>query len=500
MSKKLNDILTSLNIPYRLISKDDNNSDPVIEGISYNSRTIKPGELFCCLVGESYDAHNYVNDAIKNGARAILAEKELDCLTVPTILVDKTSIAMSIISNYFYDYPSSKLRLIGITGTNGKTTVTHILEKIMENNSKNCALIGTLGNRLNSNESYLDSNHTTPQAPELQKFLHNLVNQGFEYAAMEVSSHSLELHRVLGCEFSVALLTNITQDHLDFHVTMNNYANAKLKLFKMLINSKSSNKTAIINLDDKMSDFFINNIKGNVSILTYGIFSNSDIKAVDINYSSTGTEFKCLSPYGNFNVSLKLRGQFSVYNALSAISVALAENVPIDIITKTLYEIENVAGRFESVNINPLIIVDYAHTPDGLSNILLTARKLVPPEGELFTVFGCGGDRDPTKRPKMAKIAEQLSDKVFITSDNPRTEDPQQIITDILTGIKSLNGHVKVEINRFEAIKMAIKHAKKNDVIVIAGKGHENYQILADKTIHFDDREVVREIINEHKV
>lgn len=498
MSKYLNDILSSVNHKYELICLSSANNNPLIEGISFNSKTTKPGDLFVCIVGENFDAHDFVNDAINNGAKAILAQKKINGLNVPLILVDSTAMAMALYGAYMYDYPSTKLRLIGITGTNGKTTVTHLLEQILENANKTCGLIGTLGYRFKSTDQYLDSKHTTPQAPVLQQYLSNMVEKNFDYAVMEVSSHALDLYRVLGCDFATALLTNITQDHLDFHVTMENYANAKIKLFKSLASSKADNKFAIVNLDDPMADKFLASVPKGVTTLTYGINSDADIKAVNIEYTLDGTVFNCYSPYGNFEVKLKLRGQFSVYNALSAISVALTEKVPIDIIKETLFNVENVAGRFESVCSKPLIIVDYAHTPDGMSNILTAAKKLVQNGGKLITVFGCGGDRDPTKRPKMGKIAEELSDRVVITSDNPRTEDPQQIITDILTGIRSLNsGHVKVEINRAAAIEMAIKSASENDVIVVAGKGHEDYQILADRTIHFDDREVVREVVNK---
>lgn len=500
MNKELNYLLTNVDYKYQLICPDNVNNNPIIKGISFNSKTIKPGELFVCLVGENVDAHKFVNDAVKKGASAILAQKKLDKMPVPFIVVENTAVAMSLYATCFYDNPSSHLRLIGVTGTNGKTTVTHLVETILEKANISCGLIGTLGNRLSSTDKYEDSKHTTPQSPDLQRYLREMVNSNVEYTVMEVSSHSLDLYRVLGCDFSVALLTNITQDHLDFHVTMDKYATAKMKLFSLLADSKKDNKIAIINLDDPMADKFISIIPDKVQLLTYGISSNADIQAQDIKYTSAGTEFTCKTPSGSFEVKLKLKGQFSVYNALSAISIAIAEKIPTDIITDALYEVKNVAGRFESVSVDPLVVVDYAHTPDGLSNVLLAARKLVPDGGNLITVFGCGGDRDPTKRPKMGKIADELSDKLIVTSDNPRTEDPQQIITDILTGIRRLNtGFVKVEINRALAIEMAIKEANSNDVIVVAGKGHEDYQILADKTIHFDDREVVMEIVSKLK-
>lgn len=496
LSIYLNDILSKVNFEYQLISSGSNDN-PLIKSISHNSKTVKQGDLFVCLVGEKFDAHKFALSAVENGASAILAQKKLVGLSVPVLQVECTLKAMAVISNIFFDYPSSKLRLIGITGTNGKTTVTHLVEKILEKYGKSCGLIGTLGHRFKSSDSYIDSKHTTPQAPELHGYFKEMVDNDLDYIVMEVSSHALDLYRVLGCEFTVALMTNLTQDHLDFHVTMENYTNAKLKLFKQLGDSSTANKSAIVNLDDPQAEKFLEIVPPGVKSLTYGIRADADIKAVDIKYSLSGTEFTCVTPAGTQQIELKLKGQFSVYNALSAISIAVTEGVPLRTIYEALYEVENIPGRFEAVCDKPLVIVDYAHTPDGLTNVLSAARQLVPEGGNLITLFGCGGDRDPTKRPKMAKIVEELSDKIIVTSDNPRTEDPQQIITDILTGIRSLgSGHVKVEIDRAMAIEMAIKAANINDVVVVAGKGHEDYQILADRTIHFDDREVVREVIN----
>lgn len=500
MSKHLQDLLRNINFQYKVICSDIGDSNPSISGISYNSKSVQAGDIFVCTVGENFDSHHFVYDAVKNGASAVLAQKPIDIIPVPVIMVEDTSIAMALFSNLLYDQPSINIRLLGVTGTNGKTTVTHLVEKIFEKNGCPCGLIGTLGNRLTSSDSYAESKHTTPQAPDLQKYLGEMVKRGFKYAAMEVSSHSLELNRVMGCDFSVAALTNVTQDHLDFHVTMEQYTKAKMKLFRALNSSKAQNKTAILNMDDPSIADFMKILGQDIKKLTYSIDNPSDIMAKNIVYTGNGTEFDCITPYGNAYIKLNLRGKFSVYNALTAISIALAEGIPLSVINEALAAVENVPGRFESVSSNPLVIVDYAHTPDGLSNILLAAKNLVPAGGKLITVFGCGGDRDPTKRPQMGRIAEELSDAIYVTSDNPRSEDPQQILTDILTGIRSLNsGRVKVEIDRYTAIECAIKESSIKDVIVVAGKGHEDYQILADKTIHFDDREVVREIMQKWK-
>lgn len=500
MSKKLKDLLASADFSYQL---DQNSSDdnPTISSIIFNSKLVEKHSLFVCLVGENFDAHDFAKDAVKNGASAILAQREIKGISVPVVVVENTAKAMALLSTALHDFPSSKLRLIGVTGTNGKTTVTHLVEKILETAGKQCGLIGTLGNRLKSQEKYKETKHTTPQAPDLQEYLAAAVDDKIEYVVMEVSSHALDLYRVLGCDFSVALLTNITQDHLDFHVTMDNYAKAKLRLFKQLKPTDGRKKYAIVNLDDPSASMFEEVVVDGIHLLSYGISEGADIRAVDIKYSHEGTVFMCVTPVGNVEIELKLKGLFSVYNALSAISIAIAEEIPLDIIKEALLRVDNIPGRFEAVSERPLVIVDYAHTPDGLSNILDAARKLVPQSGELITVFGCGGDRDPTKRPKMADIVESLSDKIIVTSDNPRTEDPQQIISDILTGIKNFDsGYVKVEIDRAVAIEMALDSAKEEDVVVIAGKGHEDYQILADRTIHFDDREVVRDILRKSNV
>lgn len=500
MSKHLQDLLKEINFQYKVICTDIVDCNPMISGIAYNSKTVREQDIFVCTVGENFDSHNFAYDAVRNGASAILAQKPIDNIHVPVVIVEDTSIVMALLSSLLYDYPSQNLRLIGVTGTNGKTTVTHLVEKIFEKNGYACGLIGTLGNRLTSNESYIESKHTTPQSPDLQKYLAEMVKRGFKYAAMEVSSHSLDLNRVMGCNFSVAAFTNVTQDHLDFHVTMEMYTKAKVKLFRALSHSATQNKTAILNADDPLMSEFTKVLASDIRKLTYGIDNPADIMATNIVYTIDGTKFECVTPNGTFNANLKLRGKFSVYNALTAIGIALAEGVELSVISESLAEVENVPGRFESVSTNPLVIVDYAHTPDGLSNILNAAKNLVPVGGRLVTVFGCGGDRDPTKRPQMGHIAEALSDIIYVTSDNPRSEDPQQIITDILAGVKSLNsGKVKVEMDRYSAIECAIKESNINDVIVVAGKGHEDYQILANETIHFDDREVVKQIVQKYK-
>jgi len=464
-------------------------NDIEVKDISYNSMTTKENDIFVCLIGEKTDGHKYAQMAQEKGAVAILAQNMPDNVTIPVLLVKDTQKSISDLAGILFDYPSKKINLIGITGTNGKTTVTHLIERIFEYNKKNCGLIGTLGYKLNYNDTYKDAKHTTPQAPELQKTLNIMIDNSLENVVMEVSSHSLCQHRVGACEFDCAVLTNLTQDHLDYHITMQNYFEAKSTLFKNL----KAGSYAIINNDDKWAEKFKNIIPENVKVLTYGIENDADVKASNIKFNTTGASFDCKTPFGNYKVNLQMTGLFSIYNALTALTTALSQNLDINLTLKALEETRGVAGRFEAITNEPLTIVDYAHTPDGLENVLTAARKILASEGRLICVFGCGGDRDATKRPQMGAIAEKLADVTIITSDNPRSEDPQQIITDILSGIKSLSQEkIMVEEDRGLAIKLAAKIAQTNDIVVVAGKGHEDYQILKDKTIHFDDREEVR--------
>jgi UDP-N-acetylmuramoyl-L-alanyl-D-glutamate--2,6-diaminopimelate ligase len=464
-----------------------------ITGISYSSQTTKSGDIFICLVGEHTDGHKFAQQAIENGAGALLVERSLPEYEVPQIVVDDTRRKIADIADRFYSRPSIGLNLIGVTGTNGKTTVTHLIQKILEENAAKCALIGTLGYKLSSGGEYRDTKHTTPQAPELQAMLRMIKDvEKIENVVMEVSSHSLEQNRVGGCRFNGAVLTNLTQDHLDFHVTMDNYFDAKAILFKGL----AQNAFAAINVDDAYARRFLDVVPPKVRVFTYGIKKPANIMAKDIVFSPNGAEFTLVvfnpetQQTNDYKVNLHMNGMFSVYNVLAAISAAIAMDIDVQTALSALERVKGVAGRFEVVVKKPLVIVDYAHTPDGLENVLKSAREITPEGGKLICLFGCGGDRDATKRPKMGTIAEALCDKIVITSDNPRTEDPQQIITDIIAGLKSVNpDKVTVEPDRGRAIGLLKTITGNNDVVVIAGKGHEDYQILKDCTIHFDDRE-----------
>ena len=408
-----------------------------------------------------------------------------DCGDVTLIKVENTRKALAKASSNFYDNPSKRLKLIGVTGTNGKTTSTFMIKSILEQCGHKVGLIGTIANYIGDKK--LHSERTTPESLELHQLFNEMVKEDVEYCIMEVSSHSLELDRVYGIEFSKGIFTNLTQDHLDFHKTFENYFNAKLKLF---LNSKIS----IVNADDNYGEKIIDSIVGD--IVTYGLESQAMLRAKNLKLHSRGIEFTLVYNGNEEDIKLSIPGKYNVYNALGCIAATIHEGASIEDIKESLKKVA-VPGRCEIVTLNHDlgydVIVDYAHTPDGLENILNSAREFT--FGRLISVFGCGGDRDKTKRPIMGSIGSNLSDIAIITSDNPRTEDPMAIIEDIKSGLKKDN-YIVIE-NRREAIKYAMKIAKDKDVIVIAGKGHEDYQILKDKRIHFDEREIISEIIKE---
>lgn len=462
-----------------------------ISGLSYNSKTTKKGDIFICLPGEYADGHEYAIGAVENGASALLVERVLD-IKIPQVVVSSTRHKMADVADRFYSSPSKGINLIGITGTNGKTSVTHLIQKIMEENNERCALIGTLGYKLSSTGEYRDAKHTTPQAPELQATLRMIKDvEKIDNVVMEVSSHSLEQNRVGGCRFNGAVLTNLTQDHLDYHITMDNYFEAKALLFRHL----EEGSFAVINSDDSYVERFLNVVPEGVKKCTYGVQNHADIMAKDVEFSLNGATFTLVADNYEKKVNLHMNGMFSIYNVLAALGASVSMGINLDIAVKALENVKGVAGRFEVVAKRPLVIVDYAHTPDGLENVLNSAREITPKDGKLICLFGCGGDRDATKRPKMGAIAEKIADKIVITSDNPRSEDPQTIITDIIAGLKSVDADkVTVEPDRGRAIQLLKTLADNNDVVVIAGKGHEDYQILKDRTIHFDDREEARKV------
>ena len=484
---KLDDLIK--NVEYLNIV---NHKNVEITGISYNSKTTQKGDIFVCLRGEYTDGHKYFKMAEENGAVAFVCEEELET-DLPQVIVKSTRHQIADFAAAFYEYPSKDLNIVGITGTNGKTTVSHLVQKIFENNNQKCGLIGTLGHKFSSEDTYHDAKHTTPQAPELQKLLRTFDEKGISNVCMEVSSHALDQNRVGGIDYKCAVITNLTQDHLDYHILMENYFEAKAILFRGL----KEGCYAVLNADDEYYEKFRAVIPSGVKIVTYGIKNPADLKASNIQYSIHGAKFDVTTKDGEYKLDLNLNGAFSVYNTLCAMAVAVAYGISYEVSIETLNNVQNVAGRFEIVHKTPLVIVDYAHTPDGLENVLKAGREITPEGGNLICLFGCGGDRDATKRPKMGSIAEKFADKVIITSDNSRSENPNQIISDIVAGLKSMNpDKVFVEPDRGKAIRLSKSISTEKDVIVLAGKGHEDYQILKDKTIHFDDREEARKTFN----
>lgn len=467
-------------------------NNPEIKSIENDSRKVTEGSLFICIKGYTVDGHDFAESAIANGAVAVLSEQELN-LDVPVIVVQNTVRAMAILADAFYGQPSQQLRIIGVTGTNGKTTTSHIIEKIFADSGEKTGIIGTMYTKIG--EQTFEVKNTTPESLTLHKTLRNMVDEGVKVATMEVSSHALVNGRVHGCDFDVAVFTNLTQDHLDYHKTMDEYQRAKGLLFSQLGNvfNHDSPKYAILNADDPVSEIY--NSGTAARVITYGIDSHANVMAKNIVMTSGGTSFKLLTPLGNKSVMMKLVGKFSVYNVLASVSAGLVSGVTLDSIVKSIESISGVSGRFELVNAGQefTVIVDYCHTPDSLENVLKTIRQFS--EREIYVVVGCGGDRDKTKRPLMAKIACQYGTRAVFTSDNPRSEDPLSIINDMEEGVKGLN-YVTI-VDRKEAIRYAIKNAQKDDVVLIAGKGHETYQQIKNKIFDFDDRLVAKEVIEE---
>ncbi|HOV79789.1 MAG TPA: UDP-N-acetylmuramoyl-L-alanyl-D-glutamate--2,6-diaminopimelate ligase [Bacillota bacterium] len=473
-------------------------TDIIVNGITYDSRRVKPGCLFVAVKGFKHDGHDYIEDAVERGASAVVAERKV---TVPAgvawAVVPDSRRALALLSARFFGYPSLKMRMIGVTGTNGKTTTASLLTAVLKAAGEKTGLIGTVHNLIG--DKVLPVSHTTPESADLQELLHDMAAAGVGSCVMEVSSHALALHRVEGCEFDVAVFTNLTQDHLDFHSGMEDYLESKLRLFSSLggFNRKKGGKYAVINADDAYAGRFSQAAGGNVC--TYGLKGPADVLAEDISVTPGGVMFGVTGKWGRCFLNLKITGMFNVYNALAAFTAAAAIGVPLETIRKGLENSPGVAGRFELVDAGQdfSVIVDYAHTPDGLENVLRTARQIT--EKRLITVFGCGGDRDRAKRPLMGEIAVKYSDYSVITSDNPRTEDPLKIINDIEQGVKtgSERASYTVEPDRRKAIRLAVKTAGRGDVVVIAGKGHEDYQIIGTVKYPFDDRLEAKAAIEE---
>lgn len=468
-----------------------------ITHITADSRTVEEGSLFICLVGATVDGHNYVEQAVEDGAVAIVASKPVEVPEhVTVIYVEDTREALQEAVPFFYDYPARSMRMIGVTGTNGKTTTTHMIRHILNAQGHKVGVIGTV-HILIDDESFPVHN-TTPDVADLQQTLAQMVEAGVTHCVMEVSSHALALGRVAGVEYDTAVFTNLTQDHLDFHKTFENYLAAKAKLFQSVSvkGQTKSPKGAVINMDDPYGKDIL--AVTDVPTITYSTKGNGNLTASDLEITSKSSAFTLSYEGKAYAAYVRTAGLFNVYNTLAAIGACLEEGISIEDSLKALDSFHAVPGRFELIEEGQdfAVVVDYAHTPDGLENILETAQEIT--KGRILVVFGCGGDRDATKRPVMGGIAAKYGDIAYVTSDNPRTEDPVSIVEQVAVGVKENLREGKtyeVIVDRREAITAAIHEAKAGDVVIIAGKGHEDYQILKDRTIHFDDREEARKAL-----
>lgn len=467
--------------------KTEKFADIEINAITDDSRKVTSGCAFVCISGPVSDGHKFAADAVNKGASVIICERDLG-LDNQIIFPDTRTLYAEMCAKWFND-PTSRIKVIGVTGTNGKTSVTYMLKAILEEAGHKVGLIGTIQNMIG--DKVIPTNNTTPGPYQLNELFSKMIEDGCDYAVMEVSSHALDQRRVHGIRFAAAMFTNLTQDHLDYHLTMENYLLAKKRLFSMT-------DLAIINYDDEWFTPLTDGLK--CKTVTYSAVSDeSNYSAKNILYSPTGVEFEFVGYSVIGRMKLHTGGKFSVYNAMCAASCAVEIGIPVQTISAAFDRLQGVKGRAEVVPTGRdfSVIIDYAHTPDGLVNILSTFKECK--KNRLIVLFGCGGDRDRTKRPLMAKACAELADFVIVTSDNPRSENPEKIIEDILVGLENTKTKYVTIPNRIEAINYAVANAKKDDIIVLAGKGHETYQILADKTIHLDEREVVKEALERLK-
>jgi UDP-N-acetylmuramoyl-L-alanyl-D-glutamate--2,6-diaminopimelate ligase len=473
-----------------------------VTGIAFDSRQVKPGAIFFALRGVNADGTRFVPQALANGAIAVVAETPAPPgMKAPWLQVPNARAAMAEAAAAFYRNPSGELALVGITGTNGKTTTSYVLASIFEAAGVKCGRIGTIGYTVGGRE--IDAARTTPEAPELQRMLRDMVNDGCGACVMEASSHALALRRADSLRFAAGVFTNLTRDHLDFHGDMESYFVAKRRLFEIL----PDGAVGVINVDDRRGPDLVAVARRPV---TYAIDAPADVRPGPLSFSLDGLSFDVRTPRGTFRVKSALVGRPNAYNILAAAATAMALDLPFSAIEQGVTQLQHVPGRFQVVS-GPAddvrVIVDYAHTDDALKNLLETARPLAT--ARVITVFGCGGDRDRTKRPLMGAVAARLSDLVIVTSDNPRSEEPARIIEEIQRGIvtpadrigaKGAKGTPSMAIvDRREAIERAIREARPGDLVLIAGKGHEKYQVIGDKTLPFDDVEVARAALGRRR-
>ena len=464
--------------------------DTEITGITNDSRKVKPGYLYVAIKGYKTDGHNFIKKSIECGAQAIVSEERSSLDTnIPQIIVHNTRKALSSLSCCFYNNPSQKINVVGVTGTNGKTTTTFLTKSIIEKAGYEAGLIGTINYQVG--KRIIPAQETTPESVELQRLIAEMVEAKIKFAVMEVSSHSAIQHRIEDINFKTAVFTNITTEHMDYHKTISNYMDAKVELFKNL----TKDSFAILNADDKSSEYFAD--RTSAKILWYGIKNNADIKAEICRESTTNIMIKLDYLGREIEMKIPFMGLHNVYNSLASVASAISLGFELDVIKAGIEAAPVVPGRLEAIPCKHgfNVVVDYAHTPNALETVLHSLKNLV--KGRILLVFGCGGDRDKEKRSMMGKVADDNSDIFWLTNDNPRSEDPQSIIEDIMAGIKS--GRIfYIQTNRYTAIGEALAEAKSDDLVLIAGKGHEKHQIIKDTIIPFDDREVVKKILSNN--
>lgn len=472
--------------------------DRSVTSVTDDSRAVASGSLFVAVRGERVDGHRFVAQAIQAGAVAIVSQESVEVVSLPLVKVADSRKALGLIGSRFYGDPSARLSMIGVTGTNGKTTTTYLCKALLEGIGRHVGLIGTVAYQIGAET--IPASHTTPGALELQGLLMKMTQVQLDSVVMEVSSHALAMDRTAGCEYDAAVFTNLTQDHLDYHRTMEEYFQAKLRLFTGLGIGKKTGQRAIVNMDDPRGAQIRNACR--VPVWGFAVKGQADIKAEKVRLSMNGSTFSAATPSGTFTVESRLVGEHNVYNLLGAIGVALHVGATCDQVREAVERVTNVPGRFERVSAGQdfTVVVDYAHTEDALVRLLTAAQALRT--HRIITLFGCGGDRDRGKRPKMGRAAVEYSDVVVLTSDNPRTEDPMAILQEVEVGVREAlqrRSHVEYHLvpDRRDAIGMAMRLARSGDIVLIAGKGHEDYQIIGTKKVHFDDREVAREAIQQ---
>ncbi|MGI6152888.1 MAG: UDP-N-acetylmuramoyl-L-alanyl-D-glutamate--2,6-diaminopimelate ligase [Christensenellaceae bacterium] len=458
----------------------------IVSDVCYDSRKVKKGDLFFCIEGYSVDGHDYAPDAVKNGAAALVCMRELP-INVPQVIVADSREAMALMSARFFGYPAKRLKMAGVTGTNGKTTTTYMIKAIAERAGMKVGLVGTIVNMIGKQE--VQTERTTPESLDLQRLLRRMVDEGCEMAVMEVSSHSLQLKRVFGIEFDVGVFTNLTQDHLDFHQTWDAYVKAKSMLFEQ-------SRVSIINIDDDSAAHMMG--AAGYEVVKYSVTHPADYYAEDIQISSDATDYRLMHGSEWVDIHVNIPGVFTVYNSLAAATACYALGIDQYYIELGLREMKPVLGRFEVLDTRGqgyTVILDYAHTPDSMKNTLSAIKRFAP--ARIVTLFGCGGNRDASKRPIMAHIADEYSDYTIITSDNPRYEEPEEIIKQAEAGIKDTGAEYTCIENRRDAIRYALENAQKEDIILLAGKGHETYQEIKGVKHDFDEKVVVQEILDE---